>query len=137
MEQFDPLAEERFVTIRTRIRRRLVVNGYADDLIRVFLNLLANAVKYTPAGGMVTVDARKQHGHVHVAISDTGSGIPAEHLPHLFEPFYRADPSRDRSERGTGLGLAIAHEIAGAHNGSMTVESAVGEGTTFEVVLPA
>ncbi len=137
VEQFDPLAEERFVTIRTRIRRRLVVNGYADDLIRVFLNLLANAVKYTPAGGIVTVDARRQHGNARVAISDTGPGIPTEHLPHLFEPFYRADPSRDRSERGTGLGLAIAHEIVGAHSGSMTVQSAVGEGTTFEVVLPA
>jgi heavy metal sensor kinase len=137
VEQFDPLAQERFVTIRTRIRKRLVVTGYADDLIRVFLNLLGNGVKFTPAGGMVTVDARKQHGHVHVAISDTGPGIPAEHLPHLFEPFYRADPSRDRSERGTGLGLAIAHEIADAHSGSITVKSTVGEGTTFEVVLPA
>jgi heavy metal sensor kinase len=137
VEQFDPLAQERFVTVRTRIRKRLVVTGYADDLIRVFLNLLGNGVKFTPAGGMVTVDARKLHGQVHVSISDTGPGIPAEHLPHLFEPFYRADPSRDRSESGTGLGLAIAHEIAGAHNGSIAVESTVGEGTTFEVILPA
>jgi heavy metal sensor kinase len=137
VEQLDPLAQERLITVRTRIRKRLLVTGYADDLIRLFLNLLANGVKYTPPGGMVAVDARKQHGHLHVAISDTGPGIPAEHLPHLFEPFYRADPSRDRSERGTGLGLAIAHEIAGAHNGSIIVESRVGEGTTFEVLLPA
>jgi heavy metal sensor kinase len=137
VEQLDPLAQDRFISVKARIRKRLTVAGLPDDLIRLFLNLLGNAVKYTPAGGMVTVDAHRQHGHVHVAITDTGPGIPKEHLPHLFEPFYRVDPSRARSESGTGLGLAIAHEIAGAHNGFITVQSDVGEGTTFEVVLPA
>jgi heavy metal sensor kinase len=137
VEQFEPLAAEEFIAIRTHIRRRLTVDGFADDLIRLFLNLLGNAVKYTPAGGLVTVDARKQHGHVHVSISDTGPGIAMEHLPHLFEPFYQVDPARSRTENGTGLGLAIAHEIAGAHGGSIDVHSVVDEGTTFEVTLPA
>jgi heavy metal sensor kinase len=136
VEQFDPVAQDNLVTINTRIRKRLFVTGYADDLIRLFLNLLSNAVKYTPAGGMVTVDARRQHGELHMSISDTGPGIAPEHLPHLFEPFYRVDPSRTRNESGTGLGLAIAHEIATAHEGSIQVESVVGEGTTFEVILP-
>jgi heavy metal sensor kinase len=135
IEQFEPLAQERFVSIRTRIRGPLVVPGFPDDLIRLFLNLLANAVKYTPPGGLATVDARKQHGRVHVTISDTGPGIAREHLPHLFEPFYRVDPARSRAESGTGLGLAIAHEIAGAHGGSIHVHSVLGEGTTFEVTL--
>ena len=135
-EQFEPLAEERFIAVRTHIRGQLIVDGFADDLIRLFLNLLANAVKYTPAGGLVTVDARKQHGLVLVSISDTGPGIAKEHLPHLFEPFYQADPARSRTESGTGLGLAIAHEIAGAHGGSIDVHSVVDEGTTFEVTLP-
>ena len=136
VEQFEPLAAEQFIAIRTHIRRHLTVDGFADDLIRLFLNLLGNAVKYTPAGGLVTVDARKQHGHVHVSISDTGPGIAAEHLPHLFEPFYQVDPARSRTENGTGLGLAIAHEITGAHGGSVGVRSVVDEGTTFEVTLP-
>jgi heavy metal sensor kinase len=137
VEQFEPLAEERFIAVRTNIRRRLTVEGFPDDLIRLFLNLLGNAVKYTPAGGLVTVDARKQHGHVHVSISDTGPGIAEEHLPHLFEPFYQVDPARSRTESGTGLGLAIAYEIAGAHGGAIDVHSVVDEGTTFEVTLPA
>ena len=137
VEQFEPLAEEQFITIRTHIRRQLAVEGFPDDLIRLFLNLLGNAVKYTPAGGLVSIDALKQHGQIHVSISDTGPGIAKEHLPHLFDPFYRVDQARSRSESGTGLGLAIAHEIAGAHGGAIRVESVLGEGTTFEVTLPA
>ena len=137
VEQMEPLADERLVTIDSGIRSGLTMEGIPDDLIRLFLNLLSNAVKYTPAGGLVTVDARKRHGQVRIRVSDTGPGIAPEHLPHLFEPFYRADASRTRSETGTGLGLAIAHEIAGAHGGDITVESTPEEGTTFEVVLPA
>ena len=137
VEQMEPLADERLVTIDSGIRSGLTVEGFPDDLIRLFLNLLSNAVKYTPAGGLVTVDARKRHGQVRIRVSDTGPGIAPEHLPHLFEPFYRADASRTRSETGTGLGLAIAHEIAGAHGGDITVKSTPEEGTTFEVVLPA
>jgi heavy metal sensor kinase len=137
VEQFEPLAVDQFITIRTHIRGKLTIEGFPDDLIRLFLNLLGNAVKYTPAGGLVAVDARKQHGQIHVLISDTGPGIAREHLPHLFDPFYRVDPARTRNESGTGLGLAIAHEIAGAHGGSIRVESVMGEGTTFEVTLPA
>jgi len=137
VEQFEPLAGERAVNIRAHIRRRLKVTGFPDDLIRLFLNLLANAVKFTPAGGRVAVDARRQHGRVHVLISDTGPGIAREHLPHLFEPFYRTGSPQGDGERGTGLGLAIAHEIASAHGGSIAVRSKLGGGTTFVVRLPA
>lgn len=137
VEQLEPLAHDQFIPIRTNIGGGLSVVGFPDDLIRLFLNLLGNAVKYTPAGGLVIVDARKQHGHIRVSISDTGLGIAREHLPHLFDPFYRVDPARNRSESGTGLGLAIAHEIACAHGGSIRVHSVTGEGTTFEVTLPA
>jgi heavy metal sensor kinase len=137
VEQFIPLAEERKVTVRTHIRKRLTVTGFPDDLIRLFLNLLGNAVKFTPAGGVVSLAARRHHRTIHVSVSDTGPGIPGEHLPHIFEPFYRIDPSRSKAERGTGLGLAIAHEIAGAHGGTITARSRPGEGTTFQVTLPA
>jgi heavy metal sensor kinase len=136
-EQFEPLALERGVGLRAHIRKDLTVTGFPDDLIRLFLNLLGNAVKFTPPGGRVTVGARKQHGSVHVSISDTGPGIAPEHLPHVFEPFYVIDPSRGNGERGTGLGLAIAQEIAGAHGGAITVSSETGQGTTFEVTLPS
>jgi heavy metal sensor kinase len=137
VEQFEPLAEERRVIVRTHIRRRLTLTGFSDDLIRLFLNLLGNAIKFTPEGGRVAVSARNSHGYVRVLITDTGPGIARRHLPHLFEPFYRNDPSRNDGERGTGLGLAIAHEIAGAHGGAIVVHSTLGAGTTFEVTLPA
>lgn len=136
-EQFAPLAEEHRVTVRTHIRRRLTVVGFPDDLIRLFLNVFGNAVKFTPTGGLVSLTARKQHGRVRVVISDTGPGIPEHVAPHIFEPFFRSDPSRANTGSGTGLGLAIAHEIAGAHGGDIEVHSKVGEGTTFEVILPA
>jgi heavy metal sensor kinase len=137
VEQFIPLAEERKVTVLTHIRKRLTVTGFPDDLIRLFVNLLGNAVKFTPPGGVVTMAARRHHRNTYVSVSDTGPGIPASHLPHIFEPFYRIDPSRSKAETGTGLGLAIAHEIAGAHGGTIKARSKLGEGTTFEVTLPA
>jgi signal transduction histidine kinase len=135
-EQLEPVARERGVILRPHIRSRLAVDGFPDDLIRLFLNLVSNAIKFTPPGGKVTLVGRRHHGHINTLISDTGPGIAEEHLPHVFEPFYRMEPSCENGERGTGLGLAIAREITGAHGGSIAVHSLVGAGTTFEVVLP-
>ena len=93
-----------------------------------------NAIEHTPVGGRITLTAREEENGVRFTVSDTGTGIAAEHLPHIFEPFYRV-PEPDRSA-GAGLGLAIAKEIIEAHGGSIGVESGEGQGTTFSFILP-
>jgi two-component system OmpR family sensor kinase len=110
-----------------------VVMGDADRLKQLLLNLVDNAIKYTPAGGGVRLSLYREQGWVQVAVSDTGMGIPPEDLPHIFERFYRTDKARRRG--GTGLGLSIAKWIAEAHGGHLTVESEVGKGSTFKVWL--
>lgn len=113
-----------------------VVLGDSDRLRQLFLNLMDNAVKYTPRGGRVTLSWQRADGWVRVDVSDTGVGIPAEDLPHIFDRFYRVDKARSREQGGTGLGLSIAQWIAHAHGGRIEVESQVGRGTTFTVWLP-
>jgi two-component system OmpR family sensor kinase len=110
-----------------------VVMGDADRLKQLLLNLVDNAIKYTPAGGEVRLSLYHEQGWVQVAVSDTGMGIPPEDLPHIFERFYFTDKARRRW--GTGLGLSIAKWIAEAHGGHLTVESEVGKGSTFTVWL--
>ncbi len=112
------------------------VHGDPEDLSELFLNLLDNAIKYTPSGGSVTLRAYTQDSHVVVEVSDTGEGIPSEALKDIFEPFYRVDKSRSRRVGGSGLGLAIVKAIVEAHKGRIDVRSTPGEGTTFYVTLP-
>ena len=98
--------------------------------------LLDNAVAHTPAGGEIRVRTRAAEANISVEVSDTGAGISPEHLPHIFERFYRADPSRARETGGAGLGLAIARQLAQAQGGSISVESDPGRGTSFAVTFP-
>jgi heavy metal sensor kinase len=113
-----------------------LVAGDPDRLKQLLLNLVDNAIKYTPKGGQVSLRLTREPGWVRIDVSDTGIGIPAEDLPHIFERFYRVDKARSRKNGGTGLGLSIARWIADAHGGYIDVESGVGEGTTFTVWLP-
>jgi len=108
-----------------------------DRIRQVLRNLVENAINHTPAGGMVRVRAWREGDQVAVAVEDTGEGIPPEHLPHVFERFYRVDSSRSRQTGGSGLGLAIAKQIAEAHGGSIRVESEVGHWSVFTLTLPA
>jgi len=110
----------------------------ADEalLVQVFVNLLDNAVKYTPEGGQVQVRARQEDGATRVDVCDTGIGIPPEHLPRIFERFYRVDKGRSRQLGGTGLGLAIVKHIVERHGGRVWVASTPGEGSTFSFTLP-
>ena len=103
---------------------------------QVFLNLLDNAVKFTPAGGKIDFSAWWEKPYVRVEVKDTGVGIPAEHLSRVFERFYRIDKSRSREAGGTGLGLAIVRQIVSAHQGKIEVESASEIGSTFRIFLP-
>ena len=97
---------------------------------------LVYAVKFTPRGGAVTVSAQRDDGAVEVHVTDTGVGIPIEHLPRLFERFYRADPARSREDGGTGIGLAIARSVVEAHGGHIRAESEPGRGSVFSFDLP-
>ncbi len=104
---------------------------------QVLFNLIDNAVRYTPPGGAVTVTAHRLNGSVEVEVHDNGVGIPAEHLPRLFERFYRVDTSRSRADDGgTGIGLAIARSVVEAHGGHIHADSEPGEGSTFTFELP-
>jgi two-component system phosphate regulon sensor histidine kinase PhoR len=108
----------------------------AEALHQVFINLFDNAIRHTPAGGRITVAAPKDGAAISIEVADTGSGIPAEHLPRIFERFYRVDPARSRDQGGTGLGLAIVKHLIEAHGGRVTAESALGQGTTIRFSLP-
>jgi two-component system sensor histidine kinase BaeS len=110
-----------------------------DRIAQVLGNLLDNALHHTPAEGQVTITAHaKSGGGVSIAVADTGDGIPSEHLPHVFERFYRVDTARDRAHGGSGVGLAIVKALVEAHGGRITVDSAgAGQGARFTVTLPA
>lgn len=114
----------------------VVVQGDPDRLKQLVLILVDNGIKYTAAGGRVTVSLRRAEGSATIAINDTGVGIAPEDLPHVFERFYRADQARSRDAGGSGLGLAIARWIVEEHGGSVELASAVGSGTTATVRLP-
>jgi signal transduction histidine kinase len=162
--QVEPLADDRQQQITLDQPPALFVRGNEDDLIRLFLNLLDNAIRYTPLGGQITVaaaigpsegqgepatgrqtDALSPHrpltptpapASVVVSIHDTGPGVAPEHLPHVFDRFFRADRGRNRAQGGSGLGLAIAQSIANAHGGRLEVNSTIGQGSTFIAILP-
>lgn len=112
------------------------INGDRVRLRQLFLNLWDNAIRYTPSGGSISSWTTRNGKTVNVSIADTGVGIAEEHLPHIFERFYRVDKARSRALGGSGLGLAIAKNIVEAHHGNIEVQSQPGKGTTFSVTLP-
>ena len=137
IEKLTPQAQAADVALELDVVEGLLVTGDADRLAQVFGNLLDNSVAHTPAGGKVTVAARRvdEEHAVEVTVTDTGEGIPAESLSRIFERFYQVDKARQRS-RGAGLGLAITKEIIEAHSGSIAAESVVGLGSKFTARLP-
>lgn len=116
---------------------RSVLLADRERLDQVLGNLLTNALRHTPSGGVVTITARSHDDRTAITVRDTGDGIPPDRLPHIFERFYRGDASRTRDERGSGIGLTIARGIAMAHGGTLTAHSdGPGTGATFELDLP-
>ena len=136
-EQVRPLAQARRQTLVMDIDPYLHLRADADQLIRLFFNLLDNAVKFSPDGGRIGLTGRRDGAAVTVEVSDNGAGIGPEHLDSIFDRFYRTEESRARTTGGHGLGLAIAREVAQAHGGTLAVGSRLGEGSTFTVTLPA
>ncbi|HXF82842.1 MAG TPA: ATP-binding protein [bacterium] len=133
-----PQFEDKGVVLAVEIPRDLPrVLADPDRIGQVLTNLLGNALQHTPEGGRVTIQARWEQGMVAIAVADTGAGIAAEHLPHLFDRFYRVDPSRARSSGGSGIGLTIARHLVEAHGGAIRAESpGPGRGATFTFTLP-
>ncbi|MFN7036125.1 MAG: sensor histidine kinase [Bellilinea sp.] len=136
MQQMQVLASGK-IDLRLEEIDQVVVNGDRDRLKQVILNLISNAINYTPAGGKVRVWLSKPDGRACLRVEDSGPGIQPDDLPHIFDRFYRGDPSRKRTENsGFGLGLSIAKWIVDRHGGQIEVESQVGKGTQFTVWLP-
>jgi heavy metal sensor kinase len=130
------LAAERSLQFRLGEMKELTIKGDKVRLRQLFLNLLENAIRYSPSGGIITSSVTRKNRSAVISISDTGMGIPPEKVPHIFERFYRVDKGRSRADGGAGLGLAIAKYIAEAHGGKIEVESQIGKGSTFSVSLP-
>jgi len=136
-ELMQTRAEEKGLEFKVEIAEEpLVMVGIEDGLERVFVNLVGNAIKYTPTGGLVRVRAWSEDDQIKVEVSDTGIGIPEEALPRIFEEFYRAKNAKAVEMEGTGLGLAIAKDVVEQHGGQISVESVLGKGSTFCVTLP-
>lgn len=138
VDGFRPGAEAKEVALKTSLPPGLPrIKVDPARLTQVLQNLLANALRHTPAGGTITVAALPAGGSVCLSIADTGEGIPPEHLPHIFDRFYRTDPARSRDRGGAGLGLAISRALVEAHHGTIHVTSnGPGRGSTFTIHLP-
>jgi two-component system phosphate regulon sensor histidine kinase PhoR len=148
VQPLQPLLQNAVVSCEVRAgERKVKIDLACEDSLRVVangrhleqavINLIDNAVKYSPDGSLVQVNGSRRDRQVVIAVVDRGCGIEARHLPRVFERFYRVDKARSREVGGTGLGLAIVKHIALAHNGSVHVESSLGKGSTFEIRLPS
>jgi signal transduction histidine kinase len=134
IEQMHLLAEEKGLALQVHTSSPAFVSGDSNRLKQVLVNLLDNAIKYTPSGGTVEVSVQPVGGMVQLSVRDNGIGIPAEHHEDIFRRFFRM--STDRGQTGAGLGLSIARSICQAHGGSLNVSSTSGEGSEFRMELP-
>ena len=134
-------ASKKSISMHHNVAEYIFIEGDEDRLRQIFMNLLSNAISYTPEGGRVSVEAHiahenEEHERIIIIVSDTGIGIPKKDLPRIFERFYRVDKARSRSSGGTGLGLSIVKHLVELHHGTITVDSKVGEGSSFILELP-
>jgi len=135
-EQMSLLATDKNVNVACDSTAGVMVEGDPARLKQVIVNLLDNAIKYTPAGGRVRLSVQREPGYAVLEVTDDGIGIPAEALPHVFKRFFRVDGSRSREQGGAGLGLAIVKSICSAHGADIEVISTVGRGSTFRLRQP-
>ena len=134
MEAIQVLAAQKNITLQLNSAHTVDIFADRNQLKRLLLNILDNAIKYTQPGGKISIDLRQQKDSADIDITDTGIGIPEDELPHIFDRFYRVDKSR--SSVGFGLGLSIAQSIAMAHGGKIYAKPNLPQGTIFTISLP-
>ena len=135
IEDVQPLLSSAH-TLETHIEHELKVHGVSNELQSAFLNLITNALRYTPKGGKITIRWEHQGDHARFEVTDDGIGIPSNHIPRITERFYRVEPNTSRATGGTGLGLAIVKHVLLRHQSKLAIESKVGQGSTFSCDLP-
>ncbi len=135
-EQMEPVAAAKKLRLNSRVQTGVWVHGDANWIERSILNLLDNAIKFTDDGGEVDVTLNTQNSQAVLRVQDTGVGIPADALPHIFDRFFRAEPSRSKSVEGVGLGLALAKWIVEKHRGHIEAQSQMGKGSSFTIRIP-
>jgi signal transduction histidine kinase len=135
-DQMNLLAEDKGISVQCNSKQSVLVEGDRARLKQVVVNLLDNAIKYTSHGGSIQLNVTRQNGHAILDVTDSGIGIPAEAVAHVFDRFYRVDKARSRDEGGAGLGLSIVKSICTAHGAEVQVESVVGKGSRFRITLP-
>jgi heavy metal sensor kinase len=136
VEQMHLLAEDKAITLGCQSTEQVNLRADSLRIRQILINLVDNAIKYTPSGGHIDVRAYNQNGHAVIEVQDTGRGIPVEALPYIFDRFYRVDKARGRETGGSGLGLAIAKSICDLHGGEIDVDSSIGGGTAVRVSIP-
>jgi two-component system, OmpR family, manganese sensing sensor histidine kinase len=134
--KYQAQIDNKSLILEVDIQSNLLVQGFTHSLDRVFMNLIENAIYYTPSNGKISILACQIERQIEIAIIDTGVGIAADDLERIFDRFWRGDRARTRWAGGSGLGLAIARSIVEQHHGSIEVQSQLGEGSTFAVRLP-
>jgi signal transduction histidine kinase len=133
----QPQLEQKHLTLHEHLSPDLPhIEVDPERVAQILRNLLRNAITHTPDGGEISITTNRDQACVHISVQDSGTGIAPEHLPYIFERFYRADPSRARTTGGTGLGLAVVKQMVQAHGGQITIASQQGQGTCFTVTLP-
>lgn len=135
-EDAEVLAEEKKINVESNIEKNVMVNHDPPRIHQAVLNLVDNAVKYTPNNGTVKIELKKTPDFIEIIVSDTGTGIPAEQIPYIFNRFYRVDKARSSNVYGAGLGLSIVHWIVEAHNGTIDVKSEYSKGSAFTLKIP-
>jgi len=135
-EQMSLLAEDKGISISCDVSQPMPVKGNHVRLKQVVVNLLDNAIKYTPEKGAIQLRVLAVNGHAVLEVEDSGIGIPPDALPHIFERFYRVDQARSADSESAGLGLSIVKSICTAHGAEVKAQSAVGSGSCFRVKLP-
>jgi len=136
LDNYSLIFSEKAIQLTIDFQPQVTIPGDADRLRQVMVNILSNAYKYTPAEGKVAVRLITKDKWAIIEVKDTGRGIPKEDLPHVFERFYRGDPSRNRESGGSGIGLTIAKALVEAHQGTLSIESELHKGTTVKIQLP-
>lgn len=136
VNRFEIPAQEKQIALETRIERDVKISATEQGIDRILNNLVSNAIKYTPRGGRVLIVLSVERNRANLRVTDTGIGIPEESLKHLFEEFYRAPNAKAQEKEGTGLGLAITKDLVTRFGGHISVQSQVGQGTTFTITFP-